>query len=203
VPAGIGTELATIAKSEIAATADLVAKTPAFQKVLRPMATVVNNTRSMITIAVEHGLTEIRTIAELVSERIALEGVVVDAGAFLRHNLAGAQELQLFLKSSAKVYGSAATRGIKGFIRRRQLPTTGKIRFVPPKNFNPSIDLSSVKKGFVDKFGNVWQKGPSRTLGEPFEWDVQLSSKGKSMLGWLSKSGKHINVSLKGRITHK
>jgi filamentous hemagglutinin len=35
-------------------------------------------------------------------------------------------------------------------------------------------------------------------MGEPFEWDIQLSNKGKKQLGWASKSGKHINVSLKG-----
>ena len=32
---------------------------------------------------------------------------------------------------------------------------------------------------------------------------VQLSRKGKEMLGWLSRDGNHINVSLKGIITHK
>lgn len=39
--------------------------------------------------------------------------------------------------------------------------------------------------------------------GEPFEWDVQLSKKGKEQLGHLSRDSKHINVSLKGKITHK
>ena len=57
--------------------------------------------------------------------------------------------------------------------------------------------------GYIDKFDNIWTKGPSRTAGEPFEWDVQLSKRRKEMLGWLSRDGSHINVSLKGIITHR
>ena len=85
-----------------------------------------------------------------------------------------------------------------------KLPNTGKIRFVPHGAWNPSNDLlkSSDRKGIVDKFGNIWRRGPSRTKGQPFEWDVQLSDRGKAKLGWASKSGNHVNVSLDGRITH-
>lgn len=83
-----------------------------------------------------------------------------------------------------------------------QLPTEGKIRYVPPKNAGSSLPRTA-SGGYVDKFGNVWVKGPSRTLGEPFEWDVQLLRTGKNMLGWLSRDGSHINVSLKGVITHR
>lgn len=43
---------------------------------------------------------------------------------------------------------------------------------------------------FMDRFGNEWTKGPSRTAGEAFEWDVQL------------RDGGHWNVSLEGHITH-
>lgn len=46
---------------------------------------------------------------------------------------------------------------------------------------------------FLDRFGNEWTKGLSRTKGEPFEWDVQLSPDGNQA---------HINVSLKGEVTH-
>lgn len=58
-------------------------------------------------------------------------------------------------------------------------------------------------KGYIDKFGNEWTKGPSRTKGQEFEWDVQLSPTGKAQLGWASRDGKHLNVSLDGKITHK
>jgi filamentous hemagglutinin len=58
------------------------------------------------------------------------------------------------------------------------------------------------QRGIVDKFGNIWTGGPSRAAGQDFEWDVQLSRKGKEQLGWASKSGSHINISLDGKITH-
>jgi hypothetical protein len=89
-----------------------------------------------------------------------------------------------------------------GRIRAEQLPTSGRIRFVPPKNWNPSNPAKGTGGGLVDKFGNEWVKGPSRTAGEAFEWDVQLSKTGKSQLGWVSPDGRHLNVSLSGKITH-
>ncbi len=56
----------------------------------------------------------------------------------------------------------------------------------------------------MDKFDNIWTKGPSRTKGEAFEWDVQLSKRGKEKIGWLSHDANkgHVNVSLKGKVTH-
>jgi preprotein translocase subunit SecA len=93
---------------------------------------------------------------------------------------------------------------IKSRLKDQQLPTEGKIRFVPDERYNPNIPLQKgINHGYYDRFGNEWTKGPSRTEGEPFEWDVQLSETGKAQLGHLSRDGKHINVSLKGRITHK
>ena len=85
--------------------------------------------------------------------------------------------------------------------KKAQLPTEGKVRYVPPKGAGGNLPRTA-KGGYIDKFGNVWEKGPSRTFGEAFEWDVQLSKRGKQMLGWLSRDGKHLNVSLKGIITH-
>ena len=85
--------------------------------------------------------------------------------------------------------------------KKAQLPTEGKIRYVPPKGTKTSLPRTS-NGGYIDKFNNVLQKGPSRTTGEMFEWDVQLSKQGQKMLGWISRDGKHINVSLKGIITH-
>ena len=85
--------------------------------------------------------------------------------------------------------------------KKAQLPTEGKIRYVPPKSAGNSLPRTSMG-GYIDRFGNTWIKGSSRTIGEAFEWDVQLSSRGKHMLGWLSRDGMHLNVSLKGLITH-
>jgi hypothetical protein len=91
----------------------------------------------------------------------------------------------------------------KGVLKDAMLPTEGKIRFIPPEKWTPSQPLPKQNGGFVDKFGNVWTKGPSRTPGQAFEWDVQLSKTGKSQLGWASRDGSHLNVSLDGKITHK
>jgi filamentous hemagglutinin len=106
------------------------------------------------------------------------------------------------LKESIAAAKVATQHTIKGRLKAAQLPTTGKVRFVPPKGYKPENPLPNKKGIFEDKFGNKWQKGPSRTEGQPFEWDVQLSSKGKAQLGWASSSGSHINVSLDGKITH-
>ena len=91
----------------------------------------------------------------------------------------------------------------KGVIKNNQLPIKGKIRYVPPKNWTASQPLPKKDGQIVDKFGNKWIEGSSRTKGQSFEWDVQLSKKGKSQLGWASRDGSHVNVSLDGKITHK
>jgi hypothetical protein len=87
-------------------------------------------------------------------------------------------------------------------IRALKLPTEGAVVFVPPKGWNVSQpQRTEDKKGFVDADGNEWRKGPSRTPGEPFEWDVVPA--GNSALRHLSRDGSHVNVSLTGRVTHK
>ena len=94
----------------------------------------------------------------------------------------------------------------KGRLKAVGLPTSGKIRFVPPKGYNASNPLNREPNGgFIDRFGNEWVKGPSRTKGQAFEWDVQLSNTGRQQLGWGSRDGKrkHLNISLDGKITHK
>jgi RHS repeat-associated protein len=84
------------------------------------------------------------------------------------------------------------------------LPQQGRIRYVPPKGYDPRNPLPrGPNNGYVDRFGNEWVKGPSRTAGEPVEWDVQLSPTGQAQLGWASRDGSHLNVSLEGRITHR
>jgi hypothetical protein len=91
----------------------------------------------------------------------------------------------------------------KEVLKKLNLPTTGKIRFVPPDWWSPGQQLpKGPNGGYLDKFGNEWVKGRSVTPGQSWEWDVQLSSTGKSQLGWLSKDGKHVNVSWDGEVTH-
>ena len=100
--------------------------------------------------------------------------------------------------------GAAQPWTTKGRIKYVQLPTQGKIRFVPDSNYASSNPLPrGPNNGYIDKFGNEWVKGPSRTAGQAFEWDVQLSPKGKAQLGWATRDGSHLNVSLDGKITHK
>ena len=99
---------------------------------------------------------------------------------------------------ASKIWSKAAR------LKDAQLPREGRIRYVPPDNWDGSAPLPrGPNKGFVDKFGNEWTKGPSRTEGQTFEWDVQLSSKGRSQIGWTTRDGSHANVSLDGKITHK
>lgn len=67
---------------------------------------------------------------------------------------------------------------------------------MPQRNYSPSEPLRKGDRGgFIDRFGNEWQKGSSRTIGYTFEWDVQLSTKGRAKLGWASKNGQYLNVS--------
>ena len=92
----------------------------------------------------------------------------------------------------------------KARIKAAQLPNEGRIRFIPRENYHPSIPLPKApSNGYIDKFGNEWTKGPSRTSGQPFEWDVQLSNIGKKQLGWATRDNNHINVSIDGKITHR
>jgi RHS repeat-associated protein len=89
-------------------------------------------------------------------------------------------------------------------IKDAQLPTSGRIRYVPPESWDGSTPIPrGPNRGYLDRFGNEWTKGPSRTAGEPFEWDVQLSRTGREQIGWTTRDGTHANVSLDGKITHR
>jgi Novel toxin 17 len=100
--------------------------------------------------------------------------------------------------------GAAKAWSRKGRIKAAELPNRGKIRYVPPKNWHPSNPLPRGKqKGFIDKFGNEWVKGPSRTKGQASEWDVQLAKNATDSIKALSRDGSHLNVSLDGMITHR
>jgi filamentous hemagglutinin len=100
--------------------------------------------------------------------------------------------------------GASRTWSTKARMKAAQLPNEGKVRFVPDSDYHPTEPfLRGPNKGYLDKFGNEWVKGPSRTQGQPLEWNVQLSTSGQKMLGWASRDGEHINVSIDGRITHR
>ena len=83
------------------------------------------------------------------------------------------------------------------------LPNQGRIRYVPPRGYNPASPLPrGGQGGYLDRFDNECVVGPSRTPGQPFEWDVQLSRTGRQRLGYLSRDGAHVNVSPLGEWTH-
>jgi len=58
----------------------------------------------------------------------------------------------------------------KSLLKEAELPRKVRMRFIPSKNDLLRGKLSTQKvgkkTGYVDKFGNVWVKGPSRTKGE-------------------------------------
>ena len=91
-------------------------------------------------------------------------------------------------------------------ITKAGLPQDRGIRYIPPKNWDPSQKLPegtlNGNKGYLDKFGNVWVKGPSRTQGQAFEWDVQVASPESDFAKMWSKDGTHVNVSMDGTVTH-
>ena len=66
--------------------------------------------------------------------------------------------------------GAAQPWSIKGRVKYVQLPTKGKIRFIPAETYSPTNPLPrGPNNGYLDKFGNEWVKGPSRTAGQAFE----------------------------------
>lgn len=93
---------------------------------------------------------------------------------------------------------------ISARLKAAGLSSSGGIRFVPPKGYKPETPLArGPNNGCRDRFDNEWVKEPSRTKGEAFEWDVQLSRTGQNMLEWSSRDGRHLNVSQMGRISHR
>ncbi|WP_437917507.1 polymorphic toxin type 17 domain-containing protein [Sorangium sp. So ce302] len=47
-------------------------------------------------------------------------------------------------------------------MKAEQLPRVGCIRFVPPKNWNPSNPAKGPGGGVIDRFGNEWVREPTR-----------------------------------------
>jgi RHS repeat-associated protein len=98
---------------------------------------------------------------------------------------------------------TALPLSIKFRIKRAQLPHRGKIRYVPPENYTPTMPLPrGPRGGYIDRFGNEWVKGSSRTPGQAFEWDVQLGRNCTPGMRAISPDGDHVNVSLDGEVTH-
>jgi RHS repeat-associated protein len=99
--------------------------------------------------------------------------------------------------------GALGRWSVRGRIRHSGLPANGPIRFVPPKGYDPRSPLQrGPNHGYLDRFDNEWVKGPSRTPGDDFEWDVQLSDKGRAKIGHFSTDRNHVNVSMRGVVTH-
>ena len=150
--------------------------------------------------AAETGLGQLRLLVSggLPSLQISISGEAVLGGVAVVESAAAAEG----------VISAIAGKGGRGIeptnpISKARLPQRGRIRYVPPRNWKPNQPLPrGPNGGYIDRFGNEWVKGPSRTPGDPFEWDVILSQRGKAQLGYLSRDGVHVNVSLKGEITH-
>jgi filamentous hemagglutinin len=109
--------------------------------------------------------------------------------------------------------GAAKSWSIKARLSVQGLPNQGRARYVPMEGYNPSMPLPrGNRNGYIDRFGNEWVKGPSRTLGEHFEWDFRLSPKGERFFKHLENSvglfikdvghGPYVNISPVGHITH-
>ena len=85
-----------------------------------------------------------------------------------------------------------------------RLPASNtKIRYVPTKGYHPRNPLPRDPNGdLCDRFDSEWMKGMSRTKGQDFEWDVQLSGSGRRQFGNVTDK-EHLNVPFDGRITHR
>lgn len=111
----------------------------------------------------------------------------------------------LAMAGLGSIGGGGRTYGPKGLARNAGLPTSGGMRYVPPRVKDlPGGQLPRTKDGgYIDREGRIWRKGPSRTAGEPYEWDVTLNGTTR----WVMPNGdvrtiNHFNVSLQGQITH-
>jgi hypothetical protein len=63
-------------------------------------------------------------------------------------------------------------------LRDHNLPTGGGFPFVPPKHWRPNQPLRKNSKGeYIDSKAQRWRKGPSRTEGQGWEWDVPAAQR--------------------------
>ncbi|WP_028388988.1 polymorphic toxin type 17 domain-containing protein [Legionella fairfieldensis] len=109
--------------------------------------------------------------------------------------------------------GAAKVWSTKTRLSALGLPNEGKVRYIPPEGYDPKVPLPRGNHGgYIDRFGNEWVKGPTRTKGHDFEWDVRLSRAGENYFAKLEaqfgpfvrklNDGPYINVSPFGHITH-
>ncbi|WP_218669692.1 DNRLRE domain-containing protein [Ferroacidibacillus organovorans] len=97
--------------------------------------------------------------------------------------------------------GEAST-GLRGIVKAKGLPTDGRFHFVADGN---KVEFNRSKGGYVDRYGNVWVKGPYHgdpKLGFTYEWDVQLSASGKNAWGKFANGKGYINVRPDGGLSH-
>lgn len=98
----------------------------------------------------------------------------------------------------------------KDRIKEEGLPTEGDFPFEAPKRYKPSEELPVVRegrtKGYLDRFGNIWKKGPYHGKPGPnapaHEWDIQLSEAGRRMWGRFARGKGYINVRPDGMLSH-
>lgn len=96
-----------------------------------------------------------------------------------------------------------------------KLPMDGDVQYIPPRDWKAHQPLKKGTKGFLDDYGNEWVKGdlrfhkgkhhPDVMQEGNFEWDVQLSKAGRHKFRdhLKDKNQTHLNVSWKGKVTHK
>lgn len=116
------------------------------------------------------------------------------------------QKLEKQKRQNSKGTNSVSpTPGYWHTVKSAGLPTTG-IKFVPPKSYSAGDDLPVAtingKKGYLDKFGNVWVKPKGHAIQGEKHWDVQLGERTSAWLRQYSNSGKHVNITRDGRIAH-
>jgi filamentous hemagglutinin len=93
---------------------------------------------------------------------------------------------------------------LRAYQRDYNLPIRkGYARYIPPESWSPNQALPRGQSGgFIDKFGNEWVQGVSRTPGQLWEWDVQLGRNASKYFRDKARGGTHVNVSWDGEITH-
>jgi len=137
------------------------------------------------------------------ASKLANEGSMRELRAFLRYSGFGHAD-EILLTRRLLVQARAVPQPtVASVLRTAGLPTRSHWRYVPPKGWSPTQPLpKGGQNGYLDKWDNEWTRGPSRTKGEAFEWDVQLSKHATKDFVARSPDGAHVNVSLKGVITH-
>jgi hypothetical protein len=101
------------------------------------------------------------------------------------------------------VLKTGSTSGLPGGSESTQV---GPFRFRPRDDYRPGNPLPKEDGGYIDRFGNVWKKGPYH--GDPkkpfdFEWDVQLSPAGRLHFRQYGLGEKgYINVAPDGTLSH-